>query len=148
MPDETLQEIAEKDYDIEVKLIVSCTSGSKIKLLLSKNIKGELDFIIKYFTVARTKKIEPEIKNKITQILNTEYLNDKKNQIEKMDLIRRNKGDLKKFIMDCFITVSNDKTKPGRTEEFLSTDEITKTSARKSLAVINTLVYFTDNKKI
>ena len=145
--DETLGQLAEKDYEVELKLIISCAKGSKIKLLLGQNLKGETDFITRHLSIPRTKKLDETLKEKVEKILLLEFLNDKKNSIQKMDFIRRNKGDLKLFIMDCYITVDNEIMKPGKKESFRSLEEITKSTERKSLAVLNTLVYFNENRK-
>lgn len=145
MSDESLNEITKEDLQVEAKLIISTTSGNKIKLLLSRNLRGELDFLSRHFKVPRTKKTDKEIENRLERITG-EYINAKKNKIVNIDTKRLNKGDLRKFVLDCFITVENDKSNSSKNEKFSSLDEITKTSERKSLALLNTLVYFTEKK--
>ncbi len=131
--------------EVDAKIIINCASGSKVKLLLSQNLQGELDFITRHFSISRESKVETEIKKRLEKIVE-EYINVKKNNIIKIELMRKNKHNINHFIMDCFITVENDRSNSDKREKFMTTDEITKSSSRKSLAVLNTLVYFTENK--
>ncbi len=145
MSGETLGEIAEQDIEVEAKIIINTSASGKIKLLLTRNIKGEMDFLTRHFNISRKQGADKQINNKVKNIVN-EYINPKKNEVKKIELIRKNKGNLKKFVIDCLVDVKNDKSNPDKNEDFMSLEDITRKPYRKSISLINTLVYFTEKK--
>jgi hypothetical protein len=146
MSDETLEEIIGKDIEIEAKIVISTTVNGNIYLLLTRNIKGEIDFLTRHFTVTRKEKTDKQISDKVTRYVN-EYINTKKNEITNIEVIRKNKGNLKKFVIDCLVTVKNDKSTPNKSEGFMSLADVTRKPYRKSMSLVNTLVYFTETNK-
>ncbi len=145
MSRESLKEIMEKDIETEVKIIINTLNSNDIKLLLTRNIKGEIDFLIRHFTISRQEKSEKQIKNKVEQFVK-QYIHPKKNDILKIELIRKNKGNLRRFVIDCLVNVKNDKTNPDKREEFMTLNDITRRPYQKSISLINTLFYFTEKQ--
>lgn len=145
MPDETLKQIMEHDIEVEAKIIINTSLGGKTKLLLMRNIKGEMDFLVRHFKISREEKADKQIKAKVTKIVE-EYINVKKNSVLGIELIQKNKGNLKKFVMDCLVNVKNDKYNHDKGHGFMTLEEITRKPFKKSMSLINTLVYFSENK--
>jgi hypothetical protein len=146
MAPSNLGDFIEKGFEVEAKIIVTTSGLSKIKMLLTKNLKGELDFINRHFEIQKGKDIDKEIKYKTERVV-YEYINPKKNKILAVDYTRINKGNINKAIIDCYVTVETDKGNSDKDEKFLSLEDITKSNNVKSLAVLNTLVYFQEQKK-